>query len=88
MFKTAFKEGKEHKSPNSGYPEASFAGALKVRLKGPNYYHGTLVQKPYIGKAFQEPRREKIRVACDPMLFSSLLAMIIDTVIIVVMTLL
>jgi len=87
-LQTALKEGREHKSPNSGYPEASFAGALKVRLGGPNYYHGTLVQKPYIGKAFHEPRRDKIRVACDLMLFSSLLAIIIDTVIIVVMTLL
>ncbi len=73
-FKTAIKEGREHKSPNSGYPEAAFAGALKVKLGGSNYYHGALVEKPYIGKNFGEPGIEKIKMACDLMLLSSLIS--------------
>ena len=46
---TAWREGAHHASPNAGYPEAAFAGALGVRLNGPNFYHGVLVEKPYIG---------------------------------------
>ena len=44
-----FKEGKKHKSPNAGYPEAAFAFVLDCRFGGPNYYHGQLVEKPFIG---------------------------------------
>ncbi|HEX8428683.1 adenosylcobinamide-phosphate synthase CbiB [Hymenobacter sp.] len=41
--------GHQHKSPNAGYPEAALAGVLDCRFGGPNYYHGQLVPKPYIG---------------------------------------
>ncbi len=40
---------KAHPSPNSGYPESALAGALGVRLGGPSYYGGVLVEKPFIG---------------------------------------
>lgn len=40
-----------HKSPNSAWPEAATAGALRVRLGGPNYYHGSLLEKPWINQA-------------------------------------
>jgi adenosylcobinamide-phosphate synthase len=43
------KFGNQHASPNSGYPEAALAGVLNCRFGGPNVYHGTLVNKPYIG---------------------------------------
>lgn len=46
----ARREGSHHASPNAGHPEAAFAGALGVRLGGPNIYHGVLVDKPFIGK--------------------------------------
>ena len=41
--------GREHASPNSGYPESAMAGILDCRFGGPNIYHGMLVEKPYIG---------------------------------------
>ncbi|MFC5045113.1 adenosylcobinamide-phosphate synthase CbiB [Aquimarina hainanensis] len=41
--------GKQHSSPNAGYPEAALAAVLDCRFGGPNYYHGQLVEKPYIG---------------------------------------
>ncbi|MGD9931694.1 MAG: adenosylcobinamide-phosphate synthase CbiB [Mangrovibacterium sp.] len=44
-----FRYGRQHASPNSGYPEAALAGILKCRFGGPNVYHGKLVEKPYIG---------------------------------------
>lgn len=44
-----FKYGRKHSSPNAGLPEAALAGILNCRFGGPNYYHGTLVNKPFIG---------------------------------------
>lgn len=76
-LKTGFSQGSLHKSPNAGYPEAAFAGALKIRLGGPNVYHGVLVKKPYIGKEFKDPEKRKIKQACDLMVFSSFLATLI-----------
>jgi len=76
-LRTGFSQGSFHKSPNAGYPEAAFAGALKIRLGGPNVYHGVLVEKPYIGKEFKDPQKGKIKQACDLMMLSSFLAMLI-----------
>ncbi|MFH2093718.1 MAG: adenosylcobinamide-phosphate synthase CbiB [Pseudomonadota bacterium] len=73
-LKTGLVQGRRHKSPNSGYPEAAFAGALHVRLGGPSFYHGTLVEKPFIGSAFKDPIPIKIKQACDLMILSSLCA--------------
>ncbi|MCP4023846.1 MAG: cobalamin biosynthesis protein CobD [Desulfobacteraceae bacterium] len=77
-LKTAYTEGRAHKSPNAGFPEAAFSGALEIKLGGPNYYHGTLVEKPYIGKRYQDPKRTDIKRACDLMMLSSFLATIIS----------
>ncbi|WP_438425692.1 adenosylcobinamide-phosphate synthase CbiB [Aquimarina macrocephali] len=43
------KYGKQHSSPNAGYPEAALAAILDCKFGGPNYYHGKLVEKPFIG---------------------------------------
>ncbi len=77
-FKIGFFQGSFHKSPNAGYPEAAFAGALEIRLGGPSFYHGSLVDKPYIGKDFQDPEPNKIKQACDLMLLASFLAALIS----------
>ena len=71
--KTAVLEGSNHSSPNAGLPEAAFAGALTVKLNGPNYYNGKRVDKPYIGVRFGEARIAHIKKACDIMMLSSLL---------------
>jgi adenosylcobinamide-phosphate synthase len=70
-FKTAIVEGANHSSPNAGYPEAAFAGALAVKLNGPNYYGGKLVTKPYIGVAFGKTLPEHINKACHIMMLAS-----------------
>lgn len=64
-FRTALKEGRRHSSPNAGWAEAAFAGALRVKLGGPNVYHGKVVEKPYIGGAFKEVSVSDIPKACD-----------------------
>lgn len=61
---TARREGTHHASPNAGYPEAAFAGALGVRLNGPNFYHGVLVEKPYIGEGLETVTLRHIKQAC------------------------
>jgi len=47
------RDCRNHASPNSGFPEAAAAGALKVRLGGANRYFGRLVEKPGIGDPLQ-----------------------------------
>jgi adenosylcobinamide-phosphate synthase len=70
-FKTAALEGANHTSPNAGYPEAAFAGALNVKLNGPNFYGGRLVDKPFIGIRFDRPDLLHIKKACNLMMLSA-----------------
>ncbi len=39
-FKITLRDGRNHASPNAGYCEAAFAGALGVQLGGERYYDG------------------------------------------------
>ncbi len=70
---TAWREGAHHASPNAGYPEAAFAGALGVQLNGPNYYHGVLVEKPFIGLGLGAVTLHHVQQACRLMTWTSLL---------------
>jgi len=65
-------DGRRHASPNSGFPEAAFAGALSIRLGGPNRYHGKWVEKPFIGDGFPEATASHIPRACALMVLTSL----------------
>jgi len=69
----ARRDGCSHASPNAGYPEAAFAGALNLWMGGPNVYHGRLVEKPVIGQGLGEARPAHIRKACRLMLTTALL---------------
>ena len=80
-WKTAMAEGANHSSPNAGYPEAAFAGALSVQLGGPNFYEGHLVNKPYIGLRFGQTKPIHIKRACDLMLLSALIWLLIAWII-------
>ena len=48
-WRVMLRDGRNHSSPNSGFPEAAAAGALGVRLGGVNRYFGKAVAKPTIG---------------------------------------
>ena len=74
---TAFRDGRAHASPNAGYPEAAFAGALGLWMGGPNHYHGRLVEKPIIGVGFADARPAHIRQACRLMLTTALLVFMV-----------
>ncbi|PIE60953.1 MAG: cobalamin biosynthesis protein CobD [Desulfobacterales bacterium] len=75
-FMTAMTQGRRHKSPNAGYPEAAFSGALGVRMGGPNMYHGKLVEKPFIGTMFKDPAPDKIVRSCELMMMCALVAIL------------
>jgi len=76
-FRIMLRDGRKHLSPNSGIPEAAMAGALGIRVGGPNYYHGILVEKPYIGEE-KDFRDDVIKLAQKVVVLSSFLFLIIS----------
>ena len=83
-FYTAVTQGRRHKSPNSGFSEAAFSGALGVRLGGPNMYHGVMVEKPYIGEGFGDPEKGGIKQASDLMILSAFCSILISSFILLI----
>lgn len=81
---TMLREGKNHSSPNSGYPEAAAAGALSVQLGGTNYYFGKPVCKPTIGRAARPLDKEDIIKTIKLMYGAYFLALIIFKIIYIV----
>lgn len=57
------RDGRNHASPNSGFPEAATAGALGVQLGGTNSYFGRPVVKPTIGDSVRPLDRDAWRGA-------------------------
>lgn len=49
LMKFVYKYGRQHASPNSGFPESALAGILDCRFGGPHNYFGETFNKPYIG---------------------------------------
>jgi adenosylcobinamide-phosphate synthase len=76
-FMTMLRDGRNHTSPNSGFPEASMAGALGIRLGGPSTYGGSLVERPYIG----EPTTEDYLAAAEEAIPIVWVASVVGTVI-------
>ncbi|WP_065106317.1 adenosylcobinamide-phosphate synthase CbiB [Escherichia coli] len=50
-FSVGWRDRYNHSSPNCAWAEATVAGALGIRLGGPNDYFGERVEKPWIGDA-------------------------------------
>jgi adenosylcobinamide-phosphate synthase len=48
-FCVVLRDAGTQPSPNSGYPESAFAGALRIRLGGMNFYGGRQSKKAYMG---------------------------------------
>jgi adenosylcobinamide-phosphate synthase len=59
-LETARRYGPLTRSPNAGWAEAAFAGALGSRLGGPNAYGGVVRQGPVLGDG-RPPGPEEIR---------------------------
>jgi len=63
LLKFVWRYGRQHASPNSGYPEAALAGILDCRFGGPHYYFGQLFDKPYIGENERELTTSDMKTA-------------------------
>jgi adenosylcobinamide-phosphate synthase len=44
------RDAKHHRSPNAGWPEAAFAGALGLAIAGPRVYHGERVEDHWMNE--------------------------------------
>lgn len=50
-----FRDARQHRSPNAGWPEAAMAGALGVRLSGPRSYGGHRSSEPWVNSGHGDP---------------------------------
>ncbi len=69
------RDGRKHPSPNSGIPEAAFAGALGIQLGGPSTYGGVLSEKPLLGEPIEPMTIQKIKEAVRLAYATSFLAL-------------
>ena len=69
-------------SPNSGFPEAAFAGALGVRLGGLNSHGGIASQKHFLGDPIRPIDGERFAKARVLLYSSSILMAVISAVVI------
>lgn len=53
-FRIMMRDRKNHKSPNSAYPEGAVAGVLGIQLGGNSNYFGETIIKPTIGDEFNK----------------------------------
>ncbi|WP_462322720.1 adenosylcobinamide-phosphate synthase CbiB [Halochromatium sp.] len=79
VFPTARKYHGMLPSPNSGWSEAAFAGALRVRLVGPIRHQGHLVHEAYMGDPAwpAELGTQALRQALQLLLTACLLALVL-----------
>ncbi|HEY3591841.1 MAG TPA: adenosylcobinamide-phosphate synthase CbiB [Buttiauxella sp.] len=67
----------QHSSPNCAWPEATVAGALGIRLGGPNNYFGERVEKPWMGDEQRGIALEDITRTIQLMMLASLFALLL-----------
>jgi adenosylcobinamide-phosphate synthase len=58
-----WRDASKHLSPNAGWPEASMAGALDIRLGGPRSYEGITVELARMGDGREDLSANDIRRA-------------------------
>ncbi|MNE53163.1 cobalamin biosynthesis protein [compost metagenome] len=76
-LRIGWRDRYQHTSPNCAWSEATVAGALGVRLGGPNNYFGQRVVKPWIGEARREIELADIPRSTRLMMTASLLALLL-----------
>lgn len=74
-----WRDRSKHKSPNCAWPEATVAGALGVRLGGPNNYFGELVEKPWLGDEVRPIEQNDITTTIQLMYVAAVLALLVFT---------
>jgi adenosylcobinamide-phosphate synthase len=77
-WRVARRDARGQPSPNSGWPEGAFAGALGVRLGGAVSYGGRRVDKPFLGDAKRPLDEAVCREGLKLFLAASLVAVFVD----------
>jgi adenosylcobinamide-phosphate synthase len=62
-WRAVVRDAGRHRSPNAGYPEAAFAGALGLALAGPRVYGGVTVDDAVMGDGRRGAAAADIRAA-------------------------
>jgi adenosylcobinamide-phosphate synthase len=62
-WRAVVRDAGRHRSPNAGYPEAAFAGALGLALAGPRVYGGVTVDDALMGNGRRAATAADIRAA-------------------------
>ncbi len=60
-FQIMVRDGRRHRSPNAGWPEAAMAGALGVRLSGPRRYGDKMSADAWLNAAARDPKAGDIK---------------------------
>jgi adenosylcobinamide-phosphate synthase len=60
-WRTMRRDGRGHPSPNAGWPEAAFAGALGLRLGGPRVYGEVEIADLWIGSGKEASAKDIMR---------------------------
>lgn len=76
-LRIGWRDRYQHSSPNCAWSEATAAGALGIRLGGPNVYFGERVEKPWIGDERREIELDDITHTLHLMMLSSGLALLL-----------
>lgn len=76
-FCVGWRDRYQHKSPNCGWSEATVAGALGIRLGGPNIYFGERVEKPWLGDEKRAIEHSDIKATIKLMYISATLSLIL-----------
>ncbi|PHM38836.1 adenosylcobinamide-phosphate synthase CbiB [Xenorhabdus innexi] len=76
-LRIGWRDRYQHSSPNSGWSEATMAGALGIRLGGPNVYFNQLVEKPWLGDARREVTPDDIPRSVQIMKVASVMALLL-----------
>ena len=78
------KYGRQHASPNSGYPESALAGILNCRFGGTHTYFGQEFYKPYIGHNDRPLTTQEARRAIRINILSEILMLFLTGVVLII----
>ncbi|MBO1325724.1 adenosylcobinamide-phosphate synthase CbiB [Acetobacter sp. TBRC 12305] len=56
VLRIMLRDAHAHRSPNAGWPESAFAGALGIRLSGPRTYAGRVAEEPWLNGEAPDPQ--------------------------------
>lgn len=55
-----WRDARQHRSPNAGWPESAMAGALQVRLSGPRIYGTHIAKEPWLNGQARDPQPQDL----------------------------